>query len=961
MAVCIGNQPIKERWLNALWLLAGLLLAVALLFAAKWEADHRQRMRMDSFRNDIADLARVSETIIAGRLGRFDDSLLVLRDAYAADPKHFVKDIELLRSGPLADRELLVALVDRHGYLIHTDTPNVKPGLYRGDQPYFRYFTEGGKDTFYVSAPVFGRVTNRYSIPLVRPIYDKQGGFLGVVAFSVTQESIANFGNRLQFSGDTAISVIYNNGAIVSRSRDLDKVQGTRIQPELLAPMLKGTEGVFSNRSTHDGVERIIAYRHVHSPGTPLIVYVEASPGNVLNDTSMQRSVLTWGAGFISLLIMVLIVIYLKGRKVAIQLIDSLRRSKEQEYETLTQASLDGFFIADNAGRFLDANDTLCKMLGYDRDKLLCLSMSDIEAAESPEQVAAHMHAIMATGRERFLTRLRDMGDKTIDVEINVQHLKQRDGRFFAFVRDITERKKADRTMLEQLHFLQQLLDAIPIPIFYKDRQGVYRGCNKAYETFAHKTKEEIIGKTVFEVAPRDLADIYHEADELLFTQPGVQVYETSFLRSDGNRRNIIFNKATFVDEDGHVIGLVGVITDITERRLSEEERRDLQERLNRSEKMEALGQLAGGVAHDLNNVLGVSTIYSELLQEKIPEGDSMRSYVDSILSSNQKAAAIIEDLLTLARRSVTVSETMNLNTVVGDFLKSPEFEKIRASRSNVTFRKECDDLLMNIKGSRVHVEKTLMNLVSNAAESISGKGEVTIRTQSRYIDKPVRGYDEVKEGDYAVLTISDTGMGIPAENIDKIFEPFYTKKKMGRSGTGLGLAIVWGTVKDHNGYIDVQTEVGGGSVFTLYFPMTVEEVIAQQQKVQIEQYMGRGESVLVVDDIAEQREIASNLLARLGYRVHKVSSGEEAMEYLKTHQADIMVLDMIMDPGFDGLETYRRILEINPKQKAIIVSGFSETERVNEAQKLGAGAYVKKPYMIEKIGVAVRDELGKL
>ena len=165
-----------------------------------------------------------------------------------------------------------------------------------------------------------------------------------------------------------------------------------------------------------------------------------------------------------------------------------------------------------------------------------------------------------------------------------------------------------------------------------------------------------------------------------------------------------------------------------------------------------------------------------------------------------------------MARRGVTVSDVINLNNVVSGFLKTPVFEKMKDYHPRVTFRTECDKNLLNIKGSPVHLEKTLMNLVSNAAESISGKGEVTIRTESRYLDKPIRGYDEVKEGDYAVLTVSDTGMGIPAENREKIFEPFYTKKTMGRSGTGLGLAIVWGTVKDHNGYIDVQTEVGRGN-----------------------------------------------------------------------------------------------------------------------------------------------------
>ncbi len=524
----------------------------------------------------------------------------------------------------------------------------------------------------------------------------------------------------------------------------------------------------------------------------------------------------------------------------------------------------------------------------------------------------------------------------------------------------IAERQRAEELLREQLYFLQQLLDAIPLPIFYKDRKGMFRGCNVAYEKFLGMTKEQVVGKTVFGVAPQDLANIYYQADEALFTQPGAQVYETSFLHADGNRHDIIFNKATYVGTDGYVAGLVGVILDITERKRMEEEKRGLEERLQRSEKMEALGQLAGGVAHDLNNVLGILSGYSELLLEEIPDGHRSRGHVEKILQSTEKGAAIIQDLLTLARRGVTASDVINLNSVVSGFLKTPVFEKMKDYHPRVTFRTECDKNVLNIKGSPIHLEKTLINLVSNAAESISGKGEVTIRTESRYLDKAVRGYDEVKEGDYAVLTVSDTGMGIPAENREKIFEPFYTKKTMGRSGTGLGLSIVWGTVKDHHGYIDVQTEVGTGTTFTLYFPVTREELIAPQQKEPIERYMGNGESVLVVDDIAEQRDVAARLLTRLGYEVHVVSGGEEAVEYLKGHTADILVLDMIMTPGIDGLETYQRVLAINPKQKAILVSGFSETERVTKAQKLGAGAYVKKPYAMERIGAAIRDELNR-
>jgi len=182
----------------------------------------------------------------------------------------------------------------------------------------------------------------------------------------------------------------------------------------------------------------------------------------------------------------------------------------------------------------------------------------------------------------------------------------------------------------------------------------------------------------------------------------------------------------------------------------------------------------------------------------------------------------------------------------------------------------------------------------------------------------------------------------------------------MGRSGTGLGLAVVWGTVKDHNGYIDVESEEGKGSVFTLYFPVTREIPAKTREVPMAETFLGRGESILVVDDVKEQRELATSMLERLGYRVAVASSGDEAVDYLKAGRADLVLLDMIMDPGIDGLETYRRIRAINPRQKVVIVSGYSETERVSKAQELGAGTYVRKPYVMEKIGTAIRRELDR-
>jgi len=402
------------------------------------------------------------------------------------------------------------------------------------------------------------------------------------------------------------------------------------------------------------------------------------------------------------------------------------------------------------------------------------------------------------------------------------------------------------------------------------------------------------------------------------------------------------------------------LMQEMAERKRAEKERRYLEAQLAKSQKMEAIGTLAGGVAHDLNNILSGLVSYPELLLMDLPDDSPLRQPILTIQASGQKAAAIVQDLLTLARRGVSIQEVMNLNQLIEEYLSSPENQNIFEHHPGVTIETNLQDDLFNMMGSPVHLSKTIMNLISNAAEAMPKGGKISITTENRYIDKSLKGFDAVDEGDYATLTVTDTGIGISAEDIERIFEPFYTKKSMGRSGTGLGMAVVWGTVKDHKGYIDVQSELGEGSTFTLYFPVTRKELPLAKQGISADKYKGNGESILIVDDIEEQREIASGMLKKLGYNVSTVPSGEEALAYMQEKSADLLVLDMIMNPGMDGLETYQKILEFHPDQKVVIASGYSESEHVKKAQSIGAGAYIRKPYSFEKIGMAVKGELSK-
>ncbi|MGV8057922.1 MAG: PAS domain S-box protein [Smithellaceae bacterium] len=528
------------------------------------------------------------------------------------------------------------------------------------------------------------------------------------------------------------------------------------------------------------------------------------------------------------------------------------------------------------------------------------------------------------------------------------------------FTVDITEHKQMEKALRQSEEILRNVFKAVPVGLcIMKDR--VFQNVNRAYFENLGYSDSEIIGHT-----PRLLYENEKEYERVgreLFAnllERGLTSVQTKHRRKDGSIREVVLTAVPLQMKEASSGMEVVTVQDITDRRRAEEERQALEERLQRAEKMEALGLLAGGVAHDLNNVIGIIVGYAELISDDIDESSPMRKKLLNIMEGGQRAAAIVQDLLTLARRGVAGRKVLNVNRLILNFDKLPEWEKLHTYHPLVQLKTDLEPDLLNISASSVHLHKTLFNLVSNASESMPKGGLLTIKTSNQYLDKPVHGYDNIQEGDYVVLSVSDTGEGIPEQDLKRIFEPFYTKKIMGRSGTGLGLAVVWGTVKDHQGYIDVQSGEGKGTTFTLYFPVIREDVTAEAASISMLEYMGRGESILVVDDVRGQRDLAVAMLKKFSYTVTSVSSGEEALEYLKKNKVDLLVLDMIMEPGMDGLDTYKKVLEIHSQQKAIIVSGFSESDRVYNAQALGAGAYVKKPYVQETLGMAVKNELDR-
>jgi signal transduction histidine kinase len=387
------------------------------------------------------------------------------------------------------------------------------------------------------------------------------------------------------------------------------------------------------------------------------------------------------------------------------------------------------------------------------------------------------------------------------------------------------------------------------------------------------------------------------------------------------------------------------------------EEKEQTQAALQNAKRMESIGLMAGGVAHDLNNILAGIVGYPEVILAKLPADSELRASVKAIHDSGLRAATVVDDLLTVARGAASVRDVSDLNVLIDEYTNSPECKELRALYPSVEYELQLTAPHSQASCSSGHVKKCLMNLVMNAAEAMADGGTIRVSTENQSLSDKPANEQQCGVEEYLVITVADNGPGISESDIGHIFEPFYTKKEMGRSGTGLGLAVVWNTMADHDGKVTVESH-GHGTQFQLFFPVSKDEHGSVANSDAVEIVTGHGERILVVDDEPLLRDIATQMLQSLGYTVDSVDSGEEAVEFLKENQVQLLIIDMLMEPGMNGRETYEEILKLQPQQKAIIASGFSESGDVQEALRLGAGAFVKKPYSMDQLSAIVRKVL---
>ncbi|TFH16813.1 MAG: PAS domain-containing sensor histidine kinase [Lentisphaerales bacterium] len=547
------------------------------------------------------------------------------------------------------------------------------------------------------------------------------------------------------------------------------------------------------------------------------------------------------------------------------------------------------------------------------------------------------------------------------------------------------ELKRSDQQLREEQAALraerdraQKYLDVVGVIILALDREGGVILINRQGCDILGRTEAELLGSNWFETCVKDStrADARSVFSKLMEGSVSeVEVSEGVIVDRRGHQHIIEWHNTVLRNEHGGVIATLSAGEDITQRREAEEAERSLQDNLARTKRMESLGVLAGQVAHDLNNILmpivALPDMIVRYVQSLAPDQDmtALKEDLLSISSAGKSAANVIRDLLTLGRRGRYQMAPLILNEVICEYMQTPAFRRCQKDSPAVHVQLELDDELLPISGSESHLSQVIMNLVSNACDAMPTGGTLKIATSNLYMDTRSLRYEPIAEGEYVRLVVADAGIGMEEATLDKIFEPFYTTKKMGRkSGTGLGLAVVYGVVKDHGGYIDVKSSSQTGTKFTLYFPICRSAVDHHSEA----QELATGtEKILVIDDVGEQRAVAQRLMSRLGYNVTTASGGRNAVNIMREAKReqlrrgelaaspyDLIMLDMLMEDNFDGLDTYREICEVYPKPKCIVMSGFARTKRADEVLELSAGTFLAKPFTLAKLASTIRSEI---
>ncbi len=770
--------------------------------------------------------------------------------------------------------------------------------------------------------------------------------------------------------------------------------------------------------------------------------------------------------------------------------LDRVQRSldeTENRYRSILQTAMDGFWLVDSQGGILQVNASYCRMSGFTEDELLGMHISDLDVCEDSRKFEAHMRLVVEKGEDRFATLHRRKDGSTFDVEISAQYRPEDQGRFIAFIRDISEQVKAERALLqsegEKRLILESISDVVAfydspeLNIVWTNREAgssvgstpanlmgkkchliwadsdvpcencpVLRSFHTARKTTGEqvapdgriwsltaypafnefgllkgvvevgreisraRTNEESLRRALdritFLIGNSPLAFIewdsgsrvaaWSERAEAIFgwseaeamgknwrdlgmipeeDLPGVETKITQMLSQD-TPRNIIRNRnltrdgrtihcvwynSALKDAHGKVVTILSQVEDVTAQKQIEKENKQLEMQVRQAQKLESVGRLAGGVAHDLNNLLSPILGYAEIVLDDTSPNDPRYASVEQIIGAGERARELVHQLLAFSRKHALQCVSVNLNDLLERFLRL----LVRTIREDIDIELQLFPDLPNINADMGHLEQVIMNLAVNAQDAMPSGGRLVLKTDLAILDNDdAAGLYGVDTGKYVLLEITDTGEGMDSSVRDHIFEPFFTTKVQ-EKGTGLGLAMVYGIVKQHGGSIRVQSRPGQGSTFFILFPAS-----EQREKVSVQKTIRPPRSsitlqdaqktVLLVEDNEQVRALAESILTREGLQLLVAEDGLSGRKLFASHQGrvDLLLTDVIM-PGMNGRELYEELVTLQPDLKAIFMSGYTD-DVIGPQGGLEKGIhFLQKPFSILTLKKMVHEALN--
>ncbi|MBI4429407.1 MAG: PAS domain S-box protein [Ignavibacteriales bacterium] len=628
---------------------------------------------------------------------------------------------------------------------------------------------------------------------------------------------------------------------------------------------------------------------------------------------------------------------------------EALRLSQEYA-RNIIDSSIDMIIAVDTERRVIEFNRTAQETFGLTREEIIGKDVGTLYAT-TVDSREVHKNTIHKGGYIQQVLNKRKNGE-TFPSLLSASLLKDAGGAVIGYMgisRDITKEKQAEEELRKSEEKYRTLFEESKDVVFVSNPGGMLLDINPAgVELFGYSSKDEFLTITNSDLFFREEDQgRYHD---LLRTQGYVKDFELELKRRDNQKVVVAVTASAMRDQEGKILAYRGIMRDVTERR-------QLEQQLLQSQKLESIGLLAGGIAHDINNVLTPIIMASEIFRDRLDDEESQRM-LDMVESSAKRGADIVKQILTVARRVEGERAEVQIKHLIKEMAKIAEETFLKSIKIHTNIQKD----LWTILGDATQLHQILLNLAVNARDAMPDGGTLTLAAENILLDEHyARMHLDAKPGPYVVLQVADTGVGIAQEKIHKIFEPFFTTKEPGK-GTGLGLSTVHAIIKNHKGFINTYSEVGKGTQFSVYLPALSASTSMEQEKEQTAIQPGNGELILIVDDESSVLEITKATLLKHGYRVVAAMEGTEAVGLFAKNRNEIraVITDMSM-PVMDGIATIRALRRIDPQVRVIVASGRAEHKKETESASLRVEAFLEKPYTADKLLRSLQEVLAGL